>query len=967
MAYDAGVKVLFAAAEFAPLARVGGLAAAAAGLVAELRRQGVEVHVVVPDYFTTPLDDHKTVKLDVPDWAGPASARSGTLAGIGEITLISAHGIAKSHPYLQPDGHGWPDNDRRFMAFSAALAALCRRVAPDVLHLNDWHTCAALGHLAEVPPTMLTIHTLGHQGRTNPGWLKTLPRHVEAFEQWGDCNPLLGGIRLADVVVAVSPHYAAEITTPQGGSGLDGPLRDRGDRLVGILNGIDTEEWNPANDRHLATRYSPDDMAGKAAMRAELLGRHHLADGGGPLLTMVTRLADQKGVDLLVAVAPFLQRLGATLIVLGDGEQGLADALTTVAVDHPETIAFVRGYDEALAHQLFAGADVFVMPSRFEPCGLAQMQAMRYGTLPLVTDVGGLHDTVIDIDSSPARGTGVVAPQADGRGTDGRCAPDGQGLLPAPPAGSDAASWHGNRLVVAATGGGPHRLVRAACRWPVAQPASTERITCRPMAEPKVLVVVLAGGEGRRLAPLTADRAKPAVPFGGSYRIIDFVLSNFANARYLKIVVLTQYKSHSLDRHISQTWRFSTLLGNYVTPVPAQMRRGPQWFSGSADAIYQNLNLISDERPDIVCVFGADHIYHMDPRQMVDHHQAVGAGVTVAAIPVAIDEASQFGIIEASAAGKIVEFHEKPANPPAMPGDATRSLASMGNYVFDTQTLIDVVSPTGTDDIATDIGGDVIPALTRAGVAHMYDFSTNVIPGAVRPRTWVLARRRQPRRLLRGQHGSDRPGAAVQPVQQRMAGVQPAVAAAAGQDRSRPRRSASHRRQQLVVRRVDRLRWNGGAIDPRPGDLRRRLGDRQRVDPVPRCAGGAWRPSAPLRHRQERRGARRAHHRPRRSSRSRGVRRQRTGSGRRREGSPPGLSRSSQRAHAWRGRRYIPASAATLTHSAPPARTSSTTPIHRARPRSPAPIAAPATAVTMPRYGAYRQLAAPAMVTRMGP
>jgi glucose-1-phosphate adenylyltransferase len=248
-------------------------------------------------------------------------------------------------------------------------------------------------------------------------------------------------------------------------------------------------------------------------------------------------------------------------------------------------------------------------------------------------------------------------------------------------------------------------------------------------AEPRILVMILAGGEGKRLLPLTNDRAKPAVPFGGSYRLIDFVLSNFANAGYLKIVVLTQYKSHSLDRHVSQTWRFSTLLGNYVTPVPAQMRRGPYWFLGSADAIYQNFNLIGDERPDHVCVFGADHIYRMDPRQMVEQHVESGAGVTVAAIPVAREQAYEFGVIEAEENGRIVRFHEKSKDPPTMPGDDTRCLASMGNYVFEARTLIDVVTPAGKDQQRTDIGGDVIPALTAAGVSRLYDFSQNEVPG----------------------------------------------------------------------------------------------------------------------------------------------------------------------------------------------------------------------------------------------
>src|SRR5438105_1800000 len=247
-----------------------------------------------------------------------------------------------------------------------------------------------------------------------------------------------------------------------------------------------------------------------------------------------------------------------------------------------------------------------------------------------------------------------------------------------------------------------------------------------------VLAMVLAGGEGKRLFPLTLDRAKPAVPFGGNYRLIDFALSNLVNAGFRRIVVLTQYKSHSLDRHIATTWHLSPLMGNYVTPVPAQMRRGPRWFAGSADAIYQNLNLVYDERPDTICVFGADHIYRMDPRQMIEQHHETGAGVTVAAMRVPITQASQFGIIEPDTDGtKIKAFLEKPTDPVGLPDAPDLVLASMGNYVFSSDLLVEAVT-TDADEARSshDLGGDIIPMLVDRGEACVWDFAVNAVPGA---------------------------------------------------------------------------------------------------------------------------------------------------------------------------------------------------------------------------------------------
>ncbi len=241
--------------------------------------------------------------------------------------------------------------------------------------------------------------------------------------------------------------------------------------------------------------------------------------------------------------------------------------------------------------------------------------------------------------------------------------------------------------------------------------------------------MVLAGGEGKRLHPLTKDRAKPAVPFGGRYRIIDFVLSNFINAGLYRIKVLTQYKSESLNSHVARAWHLSPSIGHSIDMVPAQMRIGKDWYRGTADAVYQNLNLVHDEGPDLVCVFGGDHIYKMDIRQMIDFHVKKSSQVTVGAVPYPLREAGSYGVIEVDRNGSITGFKEKPSDPRPIPGRAGMALCSMGNYLFDTDVLIELLERDAKNESGHDFGRDLIPAAVKRYAVKAYDFSKNMVPG----------------------------------------------------------------------------------------------------------------------------------------------------------------------------------------------------------------------------------------------
>ncbi|MDH3295674.1 MAG: glycogen synthase [Acidimicrobiia bacterium] len=415
MILDRDLTVLFATAEFGPWVKVGGLGEASTGLVSSLQAMGAEVVVVLPDYGGIELADETRFSLpNLPWWCPEIRARRGRVGDDLDVVLLAFPNSRRPHPYVNPaTGTAWPDASDFFFTFSAGVAALAALEGSDLVHLNDWHTATALAHLPNESATVLTVHNLAYQGVDGVRWLRLCGDRSSPFVHNGDFNPLAGGIRLADRVVLVSESYRKEAVQETGGFGLHQLLADRGTDLSGIRNGIDLGLWNPADDPHLPVNYRHDDLSGKEICRKELLRLAGLEAGRGPVIGMVARLVEQKGVDLALDIVPFLRSVSARMVLIGSGCPSLAAQAVAVAERYPDHFVAWCEYDDDLAHLVVAGSDLLLMPSRFEPCGLTQLQAMTCGTIPVVTAVGGLCDTVIDTDSNPRRGTGFVARKPD--------------------------------------------------------------------------------------------------------------------------------------------------------------------------------------------------------------------------------------------------------------------------------------------------------------------------------------------------------------------------------------------------------------------------------------------------------------------------------------------------------------------------------------------------------------------------
>jgi len=427
-------RLLFVASEAYPLIKTGGLADVAGSLPEVLRQQGMDVRLLLPAY------QHVLEAIGPPALVAHMEVEgmqlrilSTYLPGTKLETWLLEHPLFShrpGNPYHDPQGNPWPDNADRFALLSRVAAAIATGQAgldwrPDVLHCNDWHTgpAIALTHLSERRPrTVFTVHSLAHMGLFDRATFDRLglPAHFwsdSALEFYNQCSFIKGGLVYADYITTVSPTYALEICDSPGGMGLEGLLRQRRERLVGILNGIDSQVWNPATDPFLEQRYTPQSLQDKALNKAALQATLGLAPAADrPLVGLVGRLVEQKGLELILPVLGEILASGVQLVVLGTGEHRYERQLQAAAAAHPDAMAVALAYDESLAHRIEAAADIFLMPSLFEPCGLNQLYSLRYGTLPLVRAVGGLADTVVDSNPqtlADGTATGFVCERPD--------------------------------------------------------------------------------------------------------------------------------------------------------------------------------------------------------------------------------------------------------------------------------------------------------------------------------------------------------------------------------------------------------------------------------------------------------------------------------------------------------------------------------------------------------------------------
>lgn len=409
--------VLSVASEIFPLIKTGGLADVIGALPGALAEEGVAVRTLIPGYprVIGAIGHARTVRTELDLFGGPGRLLAAHAEGLDLLVLDAPHLYARPvNPYLGPDGKDWPDNAVRFAALARVAADIgcgaLQGYLPDVVHAHDWQAGLTPAYLhfraGTRPGTVMTVHNLAFPGKVPPDLLPRLGLPPESYaidgvEFHGTISLLKAGLQYADRITTVSPSYAVEIRTEESGMGFDGLLRARADVLSGILNGIDTAIWDPASDALIPAPFRRDTLAKRAANKAALQARMGLPrDADAPLFGVVSRLTWQKGVDLLLTCLPVLRALGAQLALVGAGEAGIETAFQTEATRAPDRIGCVIGYDEALAHLMQAGADALLVPSRFEPCGLTQLCALRYGAVPVVARVGGLADTVIDANAA---------------------------------------------------------------------------------------------------------------------------------------------------------------------------------------------------------------------------------------------------------------------------------------------------------------------------------------------------------------------------------------------------------------------------------------------------------------------------------------------------------------------------------------------------------------------------------------